>query len=135
MKKEIFVVGAVILKNGKILCAQRGPGRTLANLWEFPGGKIEADEKPVDALKRELIEELKIEVNIEKTKFETTRYEYNFGFVNLTTFICHLQKGTPTLTEHLQVKWLYPNQLKDLNWAPADVPAVTKLIEKGVDYY
>ena len=68
MKKEIRVVGAIIVE-GKILCCQRGPERALANLWEFPGGKIENGETEVQALERELQEELKIEVTIVKEEY------------------------------------------------------------------
>ena len=64
MKKQIKVVGAVIEKNGKILCAQRGHDKSLAGLWEFPGGKIEQNETPQQALEREIKEELLCEVSI-----------------------------------------------------------------------
>lgn len=133
MKKEIKVVGAIIIKNGKILCCQRGTGRTLANLWEFPGGKIENTETKIEALKRELKEELKIAVDIVEEEFDFCRYEYDFGFVNLTTFICYLESGEPKLTEHLQIKWLLPNELESLEWAPADIPTVNKLITTEVN--
>ncbi|HGW6205315.1 TPA: (deoxy)nucleoside triphosphate pyrophosphohydrolase [Enterococcus faecalis] len=132
MKKEIRVVGAIIVENGKVLCCQRGPERALANLWEFPGGKIENGETEVQALERELQEELKIEVTIVKEEYAFCRYEYDFGFVNLTTFICYLESGEPQLTEHLQIKWLTPNELNQLEWAPADIPTVEELVEKGV---
>ncbi len=132
MKKEIHVVGAIIIKNGKILCCQRGPERSLANLWEFPGGKIEQDETKGQALRRELEEELRIQVSIQEEDFEFCRYEYDFGFVNLTTFICALDEGEPQLTEHIQVKWLSPEELQTVEWAPADVPTVEKLMKYDV---
>ncbi|KAF1299377.1 DNA mismatch repair protein MutT [Enterococcus sp. JM4C] len=132
MKKEINVVGAIIIKDNKILCCKRGPGRALENLWEFPGGKIENTETKIQALKREVAEELKIDVQIEEFEFEFCRYEYEFGFVNLTTFICHLEKGVPRLTEHTDIKWLAPQQLSSIEWAPADIPTVEKLIKNGV---
>lgn len=135
MKKEIYVVGAVIERAGKILCCQRGPGRALAELWEFPGGKIEAGEQPAQALERELREELKIDVRIDDREYEFCRYEYDFGFVNLTTLVCHLENGEPRLTEHLQKKWLLPSELHSLEWAPADIPTVEKLMKKGVTGY
>lgn len=127
MKKEINVVGAIIIKNNKILCAQRGGTKALANLWEFPGGKIEAGETPIEALKRELVEELEIKVAVKEEKFDHTCYEYDFGIVNLTTFLCELVKGEPVLTEHRSIKWLEPGELSALEWAPADIPAVKKL--------
>jgi 8-oxo-dGTP diphosphatase len=130
LKKEINVVGAIIIKNKKILCCQRGDERSLANLWEFPGGKIEENETKIQALKRELKEELKIEVSIVEEEFEFCRYEYDFGFVNLTTFICHLESGEPQLTEHKQIKWLTSTDLELLDWAPADIPTVKKLMNE-----
>lgn len=125
MSKQINVVGAVIVRDGTILCAQRGKG-FLAGMWEFPGGKIEPDETPVEALRRELVEELKIDVEVGE-KVATTSYEYDFGNVTLTTFYCRLDDGEPTLTEHIAVKWLAPEALATLEWAPADIPAVDKI--------
>lgn len=134
MLKEIFVVGAILIKDKKILCCQRGPGRSLAYKWEFPGGKIEAGETPIDALKRELQEELKIEVTILPEVFVDASYDYDFGRVHMKTFICHLKKGAPVLTEHVEIKWLSPESLAELDWAPVDIPTVKKLISRGIFY-
>lgn len=130
--KDIHVVGAIIVENGKILCAQRGNGKSLPNLWEFPGGKIEKGETPQEALLRELEEELMIEVDVSANQFELTKYDYDFGRVHLTTFLCMLTKGRPKLKEHHQVKWLAPSDLNKLDWAPADIPAVKKLMSGGI---
>ena len=129
MKKEIHVVGAVIKSNNKILCAQRGPGKALAYLWEFPGGKVEPGETDKEALEREIREELLCKIEV-KNKVTTTRHEYDFGFVNLTTFECDLLEGEPALTEHVAVKWLAVEELATLEWAPADIPAIEILMEK-----
>ncbi|GEQ33858.1 (deoxy)nucleoside triphosphate pyrophosphohydrolase [Marinilactibacillus psychrotolerans] len=130
--KQINVVGAIIIEDGKILCAQRGAEKSLPNLWEFPGGKIEQGETPQEALVRELEEELLIEVDVKPDQFEHTSYEYDFGIVHLTTFICILKNGTPKLTEHIEVRWLKPEELNSVEWAPADIPAVEKLISEGI---
>ncbi|MFD1032484.1 (deoxy)nucleoside triphosphate pyrophosphohydrolase [Metaplanococcus flavidus] len=126
MKKNIHVVGAVITKNGKILCAQRGFEKALPGLWEFPGGKIESEETPQQALEREIQEEMHIEIGIGE-QVEHTVYEYDFGIVHLTTFYCRLVKGEPVLTEHIAIQWLKPLELERLEWAPADIPAIEKL--------
>lgn len=131
MKKHIHVVGAVIVEDGKILCAQRGATKTLAYKWEFPGGKIENGETPQAALKREIDEEMDCVIEIGEA-IETTVYEYDFGFVHLTTFYCHLISGKPTLTEHVAISWLSPHELMSLDWAPADIPAVEKIHEKSI---
>ena len=127
MKKQINVVGAIIVKNGKILCAQRGYDKSLPELWEFPGGKIEIGESPSQALKREIREELLLELANDIEEFMFTSYEYDFGIINLTTFICHIQNGEPTLTEHIEIKWLNKSELDQIEWAPADIPTVYKL--------
>jgi 8-oxo-dGTP diphosphatase len=119
----IEVVGAVIVHDGLVLCAQRGPHGALAGLWEFPGGKVEPDETAQGALEREIAEELGcvVEVGDEVT---TTSHEYDFGVVTLTTFWCRLVEGTPDPTEHARIRWLAPAELDSLSWAPADLPAV-----------
>ncbi|MDR0846153.1 MAG: (deoxy)nucleoside triphosphate pyrophosphohydrolase [Lactobacillales bacterium] len=127
-KKLIKVVGAIIIKDDEILCAQRGYEKSLPGLWEFPGGKIEQNETPREALKRELVEELHIDVQPDEQPFETTTYEYDFGIIELTTFICEITDNQqPILTEHIAIKWLKPSELNELDWAPADLPAVEKL--------
>jgi 8-oxo-dGTP diphosphatase len=121
--QPIDVVGAVIVHDGLVLCAQRGPRGALAGLWEFPGGKVEPDETARDALEREIAEELGcvVEVGDEVT---TTSHVYDLGVVTLTTFWCRLVQGTPDLTEHADITWLAPAELDTLAWAPADLPAV-----------
>ena len=102
MRKQIDVVGAVIVRDGLVLCAQRGPKGSLGGTWEFPGGKIEPGETPRDALIREIDEELRCEVSVGDL-ITTTTYDYDFGTVTLTTFWCELMAGEPVLTEHAAV--------------------------------
>lgn len=127
MKKDIHVVGAIIVNNGKILCAQRGPTKSLSYKWEFPGGKVEKGETPQEALQREIKEEMKCNIKVGQ-QAEHTVYEYDFGIVHLTTFYCGLIDGLPKLTEHVSIKWLPPQELNFLDWAQADIPAVEKVI-------
>ncbi|MFC4022315.1 (deoxy)nucleoside triphosphate pyrophosphohydrolase [Oceanobacillus longus] len=126
MKKDIHVVGAVIINKNKILCAQRGPDKSLPYMWEFPGGKIEPGETPQEALKREIVEEMHCEIEIGE-QVEHTIYEYDFGVVHLSTYKCKLIEGTPVLTEHAAIKWLSSKELPSLEWAPADIPAIERL--------
>ncbi|MGO3732535.1 MAG: (deoxy)nucleoside triphosphate pyrophosphohydrolase [Vagococcus sp.] len=127
MKKNIPVVGAILIHENKILCAKRGYSKSLGGLWEFPGGKIEQNETPHQALIREIKEELLIDVTVDEDPFDVTQYKYDFGIVTLTTFICHLVSGTPVLMEHEACLWLPADTLSTLEWAPADMPAVKKL--------
>lgn len=127
MKKQINVVGAVVVSNGKVLCVQRALDGTLPGMWEFPGGKIEPGETPRQALEREIQEELRCQVAV-GNEVTTTSHEYDFGIVHLTTFYCELVEGTPELVEHAQMLWSQPQDLRHLEWAPADIPAVA-LIE------
>lgn len=129
MSKTIDVVGAVILRNGKVLAVQRGPRQSLPGLWEFPGGKLEDDESPEEALQRELREELRCTAAVGEF-ITTTSFEYPFGTVVLSTYFCELLEGHPQLTEHAQLRWMDPSDLRDLEWAPADLPAVDIIREK-----
>ncbi len=129
MKKRIVVVGAVLVQNGKIFAAQRGPQMGLAGLWEFPGGKIEAGESPQEALIREIREELACEIQVNDF-VTTTDHEYDFGIVSLTTYLCELIEGYPRLAEHDDSKWLEASELFSVEWAPADVPAVEILQQR-----
>ena len=123
MPKQINVVGAVITRDGLVMCAQRGYDGNLPGLWEFPGGKIEPGESNRAALMREITEELGCTVEVVR-EVTTTTHEYEFGVVTLTTFYCRLLSGTPTLTEHLSIEWLRPDDLDTIEWAPADIPSV-----------
>lgn len=124
--RRISVVGAVIVRDGRVFAAQRGEGGSLPGLWEFPGGKIEPDETPEAALAREIVEELSCDVSV-GDRLVTTTHLYDFGEVTLTTFYCQLVSGEPHLTEHASMRWLLPTELEDVEWAPADLPAVARI--------
>lgn len=128
MKKHVEVVGAVIVREGKILCAKRGSEGLLPGLWEFPGGKVEPTESKREALVREIREELSAEVSV-GMEIECTTYDYDFATVTLTTFFCSLVTHEPAKSEHAELRWLEPQELSILDWAPADIPAVSKLQE------
>ena len=126
MTRRFNVVGAVIVNNERVLAAKRGPGGSLPYMWEFPGGKIEDGESPQEALAREIGEELLVDVRVGEEIVSTT-HDYEFGVVTLTTYYCELRSGTPRLTEHAALRWLTPDELSSVEWAPADVPAVERV--------
>jgi 8-oxo-dGTP diphosphatase len=126
MKAQLEVVGAVIIRDGLILCARRGPDGNQAGLWEFPGGKVEARETPAQALVREIGEELGCQINV-GDQIAESRHEYDSAVVRLTTFASTLVSGTPVAHEHSDLRWLTPEQLPTLEWAPADVETVQLL--------
>ena len=120
-------MGAVLIRGQMILAAQRSSTMSLAGMWEFPGGKIEPNESPKEALLRELKEELLCTAEIGE-HIQTTEYEYEFGIVVLTTYYCSLKGDEPRLTEHSEIRWIHVTKLDQLNWAPADIPAVEKVL-------
>jgi len=129
--KKTNVVGAIIInKDNKILSVQRPLDKNLGGYYEFVGGKIEENEDEFTALKRELIEELDLVVEMEDSIYDRVEYQYDFGFVILSVIKCYLLEDQPIiLKEHTDMKWLSINQLDDVVWAPADVPIIEKIIE------
>lgn len=127
--KTVKVVGAVIInERHEILCALRSENMLLPDLWEFPGGKIEQGEQPEQALIREIHEELDCLIDVEEFIMEVTHHYLNF-IVNLLTYKAKITQGKPVAKEHAKLKWVPLHELTDLNWAPADIPTVKKLLE------
>jgi len=132
MKKNVHVVGAII-ENDKheIFCALRSPNMVLANYWEFPGGKIEEGESPEQALSREILEEFNCSIQVGE-KIEDTIHEYEKFIVHLETYKASIIKGEPVVLEHAEIRWVPRNQLLDLNFAPADIPAIKKILAEKI---
>ena len=117
-RKSIEVVVAVIREGNRILATQRGYG-DFKDFWEFPGGKMEPGETREAALKREIEEELKTEITIERL-LATVDHDYPDFHITLHCFLCRVQEGHLTLTEHEAAKWLDAGALDSVNWLPAD---------------
>jgi len=127
--KHITVVAAVIEHKGKYLCVQRGINKYdyISKKWEFPGGKVEADESPENALIREIQEELAMEI-YQLDFLITVEHTYPDFRLTMHTYLCKSEQTTPTLTEHLEYTWQNAIDMHLLDWAAADLPIVDKLI-------
>ena len=126
--KKIEVVAAIIQNQDKILCAQRGPAKLdyVSHKWEFPGGKLEPGESLEQAIEREIHEELKLNI-IAGELYYTVEHQYPDFHITMHAFICHSDSFDITLTEHIETRWLNPDELGGLDWAEADIPIVRKL--------
>ncbi len=128
--KEIDVVGAVIRgEPGEVLCALRSQQMSMPGLWEFPGGKIEPGEDPRDSLRREIREELGCEVAVHDLVADHT-HAYPGVVVRLRTYNATVVDGQPRPSEHAELRWVQLSDLRALNWAPADVPTVEKILSE-----
>jgi 8-oxo-dGTP diphosphatase len=132
-KKQIKVVAAIIKVHNQILCVQRPKHKKeyISQKFEFPGGKIEPKETRKEALRRELNEELSIDIEIGDF-FCTITHEYPDFQLTMHCFMCKLDnKEQITLNEHIDAKWLPTTQLKSLDWIQADIPILEKLIRNS----
>jgi 8-oxo-dGTP diphosphatase len=129
--KQIEVVAAIIINDDKILCVQRNENKLpyISKKYEFPGGKMEPGETKKDAIKREILEELEMHIDV-KEEYLTVNHQYPDFIIIMHSFICNSKDKKITLTEHIDYKWLDKNDLGDLDWAAADVPIVEKLMGK-----
>lgn len=120
------VVAGLLIKEGRCLIAKRRVGDALANLWEFPGGKIEIGETPEECLKREMLEELQIDVEV-GTFFAETSYEYEFGKFKLLVYLVSWQSGALSSTVHDEIAWVDQDTILNYKFVPADIPIAQKL--------
>ncbi len=128
MKLVLVVACALIDADGRILLAQRPPGRSMAGLWEFPGGKLEARERPEQALIRELAEELGIavaEACLAPLTFASHAYD-DFHLL-MPLYVCRRWEGIVTPQEGQNLAWVRPNKLRDYEMPPADAPLIPHL--------
>ena len=128
MNTILVVAVALIDKDGRVLLAQRPPNKSMAGLWEFPGGKVEDGENPEDALIRELNEELGIDTwgsCLAPLSFASHSYE-EFHLL-MPLFACRKWTGTPMAMEGQVLKWVSKNDLKNYAMPPADIPLIAAI--------
>jgi len=127
--KKVEVVAAILINDNKILCVQRAESELpyISKKFEFPGGKIETGETQKEALQRELVEELDINVTVDDL-YLTVNHQYPDFELTMHSFIVNIESRKLTLNEHIDQKWLLKEELTALDWAAADLPIVHKLI-------
>ena len=123
--KIIEVVAAIIIKDDQVFATQRGYGE-FQGWWEFPGGKMEAGESPQEALKREIREELDADVLV-KELLETVEWDYPNFHLTMHCFICNLLSESLHLNEHEAATWLNLENLRSVQWLPADEILLDKI--------
>jgi len=120
---HLHVACAIIEDRGLVLAAQRSATMSLPLKWEFPGGKIEAGESPAECLRREVREEIGVEVEIGDA-LPVSAHDYPAFSVVLYPLLCRIASGEPTLHEHAAARWLSPAELFAVDWAAADIPVL-----------
>lgn len=123
--KAIEVVAAIIQREGEYFATQRGYGE-FEGMWEFPGGKIEPGESQEVALKREIQEELGVDIIIEKPLC-TTEYDYPSFHLTMHCYLCSVKSGDIELREHKSACWLRSEELGSVEWLPADKDVISQL--------
>ena len=113
------MVAAVIEDGGRIFATQRGYGE-FKDMWEFPGGKMEAGESREEALRREIREELDTEIAVGKLLC-TVEYDYPSFHLTMHCYLCTVASGVLTLKEHESARWLSADGLESVDWLPADL--------------
>jgi 8-oxo-dGTP diphosphatase len=130
MKLVLVAACALVDADGRVLIAQRPEGKTMAGLWEFPGGKVEPGEAPEETLIRELSEELGIDTKaacLAPLTFASHRYP-DFHLV-MPLFVCRRWQGTAAGREGQALKWVRPTELRGYPMPPADAPLIAPLID------
>ena len=128
-KPTLLVVAvAMVDSDGRVLLAQRPPGKQLAGLWEFPGGKVHEGETPEAALVRELKEELGVDTAAScLAPFTFASHSYDDFHLLMPLFVCRMWEGFPTPLEGQRLAWVRPAKMGDYPMPPADLPLVAML--------
>lgn len=130
MKQVLVCAVALIDTDGRILLAQRPEGKSLAGMWEFPGGKVEHNELPEAALRREIKEELGIDLcDSCLAPFNFVTHDYDHFSLLMLLYLCRNWEGIPSGKENQALMWRRPMDMLDLPMPPADKPLVMQLCE------
>jgi 8-oxo-dGTP diphosphatase len=130
VKLVLVVAAALIDADGRVLIAQRPAGKRLEGLWEFPGGKIDGDERPEDALIRELSEELGIAVKAPcLAPLTFASYSYEDFHLLMPLYVCRKWEGFVRPLDGQRLKWVWPKDLRRYPMPPADEPLIPHLID------
>ena len=130
MNLVLVVACALVDPDARVLIAQRPIGKPMAGLWEFPGGKIEPDERPEDTLIRELKEELGIVVNVAcLAPLTFASHAYPDFHLLMPLYVCRRWQGTATALEGQNIAWVRPIRLRDYPMPPADEPLISHLMQ------
>lgn len=127
--KTVNVVAAIIREGDRVLATQRGYGDQKDG-WEFPGGKVEEGETPQEALKREIEEELKTEIEVGEY-LTTIEHEYPKFHLSMKCYWARIIEGKPVLLEHEAARWLSREELDSVAWLPADV-TIIELVKQAL---
>lgn len=124
-QKHVHVACAIIERDGLVLAALRSASMNLPLKWEFPGGKIEPGEGREECLRRELVEEMGVQIDVGRPLAPATHHYPTFT-VTLYPFVCTILSGQITLHEHSEIRWLPADQMHELEWADADIPIISE---------
>jgi 8-oxo-dGTP diphosphatase len=124
----VKVVCAIVEYNDEVLVVQRNENMKLPLKWEFPGGKVESGESEEECIKREIREELNIEINL-VSRLSPSLFQYSHMTIQLIPFIACQKGGSLRLSEHKQYRILKRDSLTDLDWAEADIPILKEYLK------
>lgn len=130
---HLHVACALIEREGRILAAQRSRAMSMPLKWEFPGGKLDAGESPEACLRREIAEEMGIEIAIGRA-LPLSTHRYPDFTITLYPFVCTIASGEPSLNEHRAIAWLLLEELPVLNWTEADAPIIESYRQSLADH-